>query len=235
MASRFEISRLRQRTPIILPSMLLCDFGNLQREVRLLEEAGVSALHLDVMDGCFVPNFSYGLTLVRAFRQLTDLPLDVHLMMVEPEKYVEQFCDVGSSVVTIHAEAVRDPRPVLERIRSAGCAAGIAINPRTPVSAIEPVLELCDLVLVMTVQAGFGGQAFMPEPLTKLSRLRELTPDVVLEVDGGISNSTVGPCVAAGADWLVVGSAIFGTPDYGASIRNLQSRIDVAARSANPT
>jgi ribulose-phosphate 3-epimerase len=197
--------------------------------------AGVSGLHLDVMDGCFVPNFSYGLTIVKAFRQVTDLPLDVHLMMVQPEKYVDQFCDAGANLVTFHAEAVSDPAPLLQVIRQAGCAAGLAINPRTPVDAVAPHLDLCDLVLVMTVQAGFGGQKFQPEPLEKLAALRALSEDVVLEVDGGVSESTIRECVAGGAELLVVGSAIFCKPNYATAIDVLRREIATAARPAKRT
>lgn len=230
MAPPFDIGRLRSNRPVILPSMLLCDFGNLEREVRLLEEAGVQALHLDVMDGCFVPNFSYGLTIVKAFRQVTELPLDVHLMMVHPENYVTQFCDVGANVVTIHAEAVDDPAPVLQAIRDSGAAAGLALNPQTPAEQVANVIELCDLVLVMTVQAGFGGQKFQAGPLAKLETLRALAPDLVLEVDGGVNDASIESCVAHGADWLVIGSAIFGQPNYAEAISRLQQKIISASR-----
>lgn len=225
MTPRVDIGSLRSHEPIILPSMLLCDFGNLEREVRRLEQAGVRALHLDVMDGSFVPNFTYGLTIVKAIRQLTDLPLDVHLMMVHPEQYVVQFCDVGANVVTFHVEAVQDPVPVLKMIRQAGAAAGLAINPGTPVDVAKHAIEYCDLVLVMTVQAGFGGQSFMADCLEKLEPLRALSPDVVLEVDGGVNLASIGACVAAGAHWLVAGSAIFGQTDYSQAIDGLQAKI----------
>jgi ribulose-phosphate 3-epimerase len=235
MAERFDISRMRTGEPLLLPSMLLCDFGNLQREVRLLEDAGIRALHLDVMDGSFVPNFSYGLTIVKAIRELTSLPLDVHLMMVHPERYAVQFCDVGANVVTIHAEAVANPAPTLRAIRQAGGAAGLAINPATPIDAIAPHIDLCDVVLVMTVQAGFGGQAFLPEPLAKLSQLRGLSSEIALEVDGGVNAATMPDCLAAGADWLVVGSAIFAQPDYAAAVEGLRRAIAMAARPTRRT
>ena len=235
MAHGFDISRLRKSNPTILPSMLLCDFGNLQREVRLLENAGVEALHLDVMDGSFVPNFSYGLTIVKAFRQLTELPLDVHLMMVHPEKYVSQFCDLGANVVTFHAEAVADPGPLLRSIRDAGCAAGLALNPGTPIDVAAANIHLCDLVLVMTVQAGFGGQKFLADPLAKLSQLRTLSSDVILEVDGGVNDATIGQCVACGADWLVVGAAIFGQSDYANAVSKLRQLAESSSRPASRT
>jgi ribulose-phosphate 3-epimerase len=226
-----DLGSLRARSPLLLPSMLLCDFGNLEREVHSLEKAGVQALHLDVMDGSFVPNFTYGLTIVKAFRQLTQLPLDVHLMMVRPEKYAVQFCDAGADIVTIHAEAIEDPVPVLKSIRQRGAAAGLALNPLTPAESIFGALDWCDLVNVMTVQAGFGGQKFLPQPLTKLRTLREQAPDLVLEVDGGVGVQTIEQCVASGADWLVTGSAIFSQPDYPAAVAELQSIARRAART----
>lgn len=232
MTSRVEIGSLKSDESIILPSMLLCDFGNLEREVRRLEQAGVRALHLDVMDGSFVPNFSYGLTIVKAIRQLTELPLDVHLMMVHPEQYVVQFCDVGANIVTFHAEAVDDPIPVLKMIRQAGAAAGLALNPGTPVDAAAQAIEHCDLVLVMTVEAGFGGQSFMVDCLEKLAPLRALSKEVILEVDGGINNASIGSCVTAGANWLVVGSAIFGHSDYKKAVTELRQHATSAAGRA---
>ncbi len=202
----------------------MCDYAHLQAEVDRLEAAGVSALHLDVMDGRFVPNLSYGLPLVEAFRKMTQLPLDVHLMISDPGEYVERFFEAGADGMTIHAEAVEDPRPVLEKIRNLGASAGLAINPPTPVSAIRNCLDACDLVLVMSVMPGFGGQAFDPRALEKLKELRSLAdPDLLLEIDGGVHESTIGDCTAAGAQLLVVGSAIFKSGDYSAAINNLTS------------
>ena len=143
MLGQESISRLKEVIPTVLPSMLLCDFAHLHEEVQSLEEAGVAALHLDVMDGVFVPNFTYGMTVVQAFRKITDLPLDVHLMMVHPENYIQQFVDAGADIITIHAEAIEDARPVLDRIRELGCGAGIAINPATPTDRIEAQLAPC--------------------------------------------------------------------------------------------
>jgi ribulose-phosphate 3-epimerase len=216
------LNRLRHSVPAVLPSLLLCDFGNLEREVRLLEEAGVPGLHLDVMDGSFVPNLTYGMPIVAAIRKLTDLPIDVHLMIQRPQSYLKQFREAGADILTIHIEAVEDPRPVLEQIRSLGCGAGIALNPPTPISRLEPCLDLCDLVLVMSVQAGFGGQSFNPIALDKLRQLRELAePDLLLEIDGGISPATITQASAAGAQLFVVGSAIFGKPDYQQAVTEL--------------
>ena len=200
----------------------MCDYAHLQDEVERLEAAGVAALHLDVMDGHFVPNLSYGLPLVEAFRKMTRLPLDVHLMISDPGDYVERFFDAGADGMTIHAEAVEDPRDVLEKIRSLGASAGLAINPPTPVSAIRHCLDVCDLVLVMSVMPGFGGQAFDRRALDKLRELRPLVgDDVLLEIDGGVHETTIADCTAAGAQLLVVGSAIFKSHDYSAAIGEL--------------
>jgi ribulose-phosphate 3-epimerase len=215
-------SELAAAAPVVLPSLLLCDFGNFASEIRKLEEAGVKALHLDVMDGHFVPNLTYGPCIVETCRRSTDLPLDCHLMISEPERYIEDFCKAGASSMTIHIEAVPEPRPLLERIRSLGAMAGLALNPGTPLEAITEVLDACDLVLVMSVQPGFGGQKFQPIALEKLRKLRDMAPPgVLLEVDGGVNHSTIKSCAEAGARMFVVGSAIFGKPDYAASVHEL--------------
>lgn len=217
-----HLDALRVASPGILPSLLLCDFGNLEREVDRLTAAGVPALHLDVMDGVFVPNFTYGMMIVEACRKLTKLPLDVHLMMTRPEKYLRQFRDAGADILTIHVEAVDDPRPLLEEIKGLGAGAGLAINPQTPFETVENALDLCDLLLIMSVQAGFGGQSFDPVALDRLRRARQLAGDrLLLEVDGGVNSETISRCAAAGAQLFVVGSAIFKQPDYGAAIRRL--------------
>lgn len=225
MDARERIVRLQQQTPLILPSLLLCDFGNLQSEVEKLERAGIQALHLDVMDGQFVPNLTYGFPIVEALRQVTELPLDVHLMIDSPQRYIERFREAGADCMTVHVEAVAEPAAVLEQIHRTGAAAGIAINPDTPMDRLGDCLDQCDLVLVMSVQAGFGGQSFRHEALSRLKQLRQqVASQVLLEVDGGINRETIGPCAAAGAELLVVGSAIFGQPDYGQAIQMLQQR-----------
>jgi ribulose-phosphate 3-epimerase len=229
MSRRDCLNVLRKAAPGVLPSLLLCDFGNLEREVRRLEEAGAPALHLDVMDGHFVPNLTYGMPIVETVRRLTRLPVDVHLMIASPERYLSQFYDAGADVITIHREAVDDPRPVLEDIRNLGAGAGLALNPATPLEEIEPALDLCDLVLVMSVPAGFGGQSFHPVALEKLRRLRDLAPHVLLEVDGGVNLSTVTDCAAAGAQLFVVGSAIFRHDDYAVQVRRLTESAAAAA------
>ena len=225
-----KVAQLVEAAPAVLPSLLLCDFGDLAKEVERLEEAGVAALHLDVMDGVFVPNFTYGMTIVAALRKLTDMTLDVHLMMVNPEKYVDAFVDAGSDVVTIHAEAVEKAVPVLNQIRDKGAAAGIAVNPDTPVSKIADAIPHADLALVMSVNAGFGGQSFIEPVLKKLGEIRELPggQDVILEMDGGINKSTIAKCVAQGCQLCVAGSAVFKTPfgnDYGAAIEDLMGEV----------
>ena len=224
MSRRDHLEQLHRASPAILPSLLLCDFGNLEREVRCLEAAGVPALHLDVMDGNFVPNLTYGMPIVAALRGLTRLPLDVHLMIDRPERFVDDFHAAGADIITVHVEATPDPVGLLRRLRTMDVGAGIALNPATPLEQIEPCLEFCDVALVMSVEAGFGGQAFQPVALEKLRRLVEMTAGrVLLEVDGGVNKSTIQGCARAGARAFVVGSAIFRTPDYGPAVRDLTS------------
>jgi ribulose-phosphate 3-epimerase len=216
------LADLRAAAPLVAPSLLACDFGNLELEIRRVEEAGARILHLDVMDGHFVPNISFGLPIVEAARRLTDLPLDTHLMISEPGRYLKQFRQAGADLITIHIEAVPEPQPLLERIRALGAGAGITLNPPTPVSHVEDYLESCDLVLVMSVMPGFGGQQFEPVALEKLRRLRALAgPEMLLSVDGGVNLETIGACAAAGADLFVVGSSLFSQDDYGRYIAQL--------------
>ena len=226
MSRSEKLATLRARCPQILPSLLQCDFGDLRSEIARLDRAGVQGLHLDVMDGLFVPNLSYGLPIVEALRGLTDLPLDTHLMIDRPERYARQFFDAGADIITIHVEATDQPASVLRSIRELGAAAGLAFNPSTPVERIEPLLPDCDLVLVMSVDAGFGGQKLNPEALGKLARLKAMDDyDFALEVDGGVNNDTIKSCVGAGAELLVVGSAIFGKDDYQAAVQGLLAAI----------
>jgi ribulose-phosphate 3-epimerase len=225
MGASSILADLNAAVPLIGPSLLACDFGNLQREVRRLEEAGARILHLDIMDGHFVPNLSFGLPVVEAVRRATRLVLDVHLMLSEPERYVGPFREAGADLITFHTEAVRDPAPLLERIRSLGAGAGIALNPSTPAAAAEPYLDRCDLVLSMSVMPGFGGQEFQPAVLEKLRRLRRSAPSgVLLSVDGGINLETAGPCAGAGATLLVAGTALLGENDYEKRLRELRSQ-----------
>lgn len=217
-------ARLRAASPAVLPSLLACDFANVEREVHAVEEAGAPALHLDVMDGHFVPNISIGVPIVQAVRRITDLPLDVHLMISNPADYLEPFRKAGADSLTIHIEAVDDPRPLLDNIRSLGALAGLALNPPTPLSAIEPGIPHCDLILVMSVMPGFGGQAFEDVALTKLRTLSERVDcDALLEVDGGVNAKTAGRCGDAGAELFVAGTAIFGDDDYSKAIEHMRS------------
>jgi ribulose-phosphate 3-epimerase len=208
---------------VVLPSLLLCDFGHLADEIARLEQAGVRALHLDVMDGHFVANLTYGPPIVAAVRACTDLPLDVHLMVSNPGEFVEEYRKAGADNLTIHIEAVPDPRPVLQRIRKLGAFAGLAFNPPTPLSAVEPYLSDCDLLLVMSVMPGFGGQEFDPGAITKLRALGSLpsAKHLLIEIDGGVNDATIGSCATAGATLFVVGSAIFRQPNYRQAVSRL--------------
>ncbi len=200
----------------LAPSILSADFARLGEQVAAAEAAGADQIHVDVMDGRFVPNITMGPVVVKALRRVTDLPLDVHLMIVEPERYLEAFAEAGAGTLTVHVEASPHLHRTLQHIRGLGCKAGVALNPHTPVIMIDAVWDLLDLVLVMTVNPGFGGQAFLPTMLPKIRAVRErvaaLDLDVDVEVDGGISPATAGQVVDAGANVLVAGNAIFGAP-----------------------
>ena len=222
MSAEETVAELRAAVPLIGPSLLACDFANLGREIQRLEAAGARELHLDIMDGHLVPNISFGFPIVEAVRRLSRLPLDVHLMISDPGRYIERFRRAGADLLTIHIEAVDDPRPLLRQIRSLGAAAGLTLNPPTPVESVEPYLDDCDLVLVMSVQAGFGGQQFDPVALTKLRRLRAITqPELILSVDGGVNADTIGPCSEAGADLFVTGTTLFSQDDYRQAMNEL--------------
>jgi ribulose-phosphate 3-epimerase len=213
---------LHAAVPLVVPSLLSCDFAELREEIRRVERAGARSLHLDIMDGHFVPNLSIGLPVVEAVRRSTDLPLDVHLMISEPARYVHQFRQAGADLLTVHIEVLSDPRPLLKEIRSLGAAAGISLNPPTPLQTLDGCLDLCDLVLVMSVMPGFGGQQFEPVALDKLRRLRATVgSNVLLSVDGGVNLETVGACAEAGADMFVTGSALFSQDNYGPFIQEM--------------
>ena len=216
------IDELRAGVPLVAPSLLACDFAELREEIRRAEAGGAKLLHLDIMDGHFVPNLSFGIPVVEAVRRSTRLPLDVHLMISEPGRYARRFREAGADLLTIHVETASDPRPLLREIRKLGAGAGISLNPPTSVDALAGCLDLCDLVLVMSVMAGFGGQKFEPVALDKLRRLRALAgPNMLLSVDGGVNGETIGSCSAAGADLFVIGSALFSQQDYGRFIHEM--------------
>jgi len=220
--------------PLIAPSMLKCDFANLHREVELLESAGTRLLHLDVMDGHFVPNLSYGPIVIKSLRAITKLPFEAHLMISEPDRYLDDYLDAGCNLITFHIEAAPEPTQLLQRIRKGGAAAGLALNPNTPVEAVFPFIAECDLILVMSVEPGFGGQKFMPSALEKLRRLAPRTGnDRLLSIDGGIGPATIPLAASAGARQFVVGSAIFDAPDYREAMDNLLLAASGAAVSAS--
>ena len=211
---------------IIAPSLLAADYACLGDEVRAVEDAGADWLHLDVMDGHFVPNISYGAGLVAALRDHTSLPFDVHLMISPTDFYLQHFADAGAAIITIHAEAGLHTHRSLEMIKDTGCRAGLALNPGTSIDAITPLLDIIDLVLLMTVNPGFGGQHFIPAVLPKIRKAKALIQshggDIDLEVDGGINAKTAPLCCDAGANVLVAGSAIFGQSDYTKAVQSLR-------------
>jgi ribulose-phosphate 3-epimerase len=209
----------------IAPSILSADFSRLAEEIRSVEEGGAGVLHVDVMDGRFVPNITIGLPVVRSLRKATSMIIDTHLMIIEPGRYAAQFAEAGADMVSVHIEADVHLHRTLTGIREAGAKAGIAINPATPLSALEEALPYADFVLVMSVNPGFGGQSFIPASLEKVRRLRrmidERSLDVRIEIDGGIDVDNISEVVAAGADILVAGSAVFGKENPADSVRSL--------------
>jgi len=221
--SRIEIlERMRAARPIIAPSMLMCDYGNLAREVERLTAANAKVLHWDVMDGHFVPNLSYGPMVIKRVRPLTDMIFDTHLMISDPDQYLNEYLDAGCDAISFHLEAVPQPTALLRRIRDAGRVAGLVLNPKTPLSDVAPFVGEIDLLLIMSVQAGRGGQSFIPESVEKLRQARRMiSPDAILSVDGGIGPKTIAACADAGTNLFVVGSAIFGQSDYGNAVQEL--------------
>ena len=210
----------------IAPSILSADFANLEREIHRIETADY--VHVDVMDGLFVPNLSIGIPVVRCIRPVTKLPLDVHLMIVRPVRYVEQFCDAGADLVSVHVEsdAEENIHSAISKIHAKGKRAGVVVKPKTPAEAVLPFLKEVELILVMTVEPGFGGQSFMEDQMPKVQAIRKLinrqNPACELEVDGGIGPETCRACIKAGANVLVAGSAVYRAPDIPARIRELR-------------
>jgi ribulose-phosphate 3-epimerase len=207
----------------IAPSILSADFTRLDEEVKSVEQAGADYIHIDVMDGHFVPNITIGPMIVKAVRRLTDLPLDVHLMISNPDAFIEEFVKAGADMITVHAETVNHLHGSIQYISKAGARPAVSLNPASPLQLIEYVLDDLGMVLLMTVNPGFGGQAFIPEVIPKIERLREIIEkrglDMELEVDGGIGPETIGSVSSAGADVFVAGSAIFHSDNYAEAIR----------------
>ena len=207
----------------IAPSILSADFAKLADEIAVIESAGVSMVHLDVMDGHFVPNITIGPPVISKLRKVSKLVFDSHLMISEPAKYAERFVEAGTDHITFHIEAADEPKKLIDRLHELGVTAGICLNPQTPVEAIEAVAPLCDMVLVMTVQPGFGAQSFMPEAAKKIIRVREIVgPDIRVEVERGIGPPNTPIVVSYGADTLVVGNAIFSKSDRIAAINAIR-------------
>jgi ribulose-phosphate 3-epimerase len=224
------------RRTLIAPSILSADFGRLAEEVRAVSAAGADLIHVDVMDGHFVPNLTIGPPVVKAIRKATEVPLDVHLMIEEPERWVDAYAGAGADLISVHAEAAVHLHRTLEAIRAAGKRSAVALNPATPLEALRHVLELCDMVLIMSVNPGFGGQSFIPQVLGKIRALRDeadtrgLALDI--EVDGGVKVDNVDVVARAGANVIVSGSGIFGAGDYATTIARMRERADLAAGRA---
>ncbi len=210
----------------VSPSVLACDFAKLGKEVSEIEKGGADMAHLDVMDGMFVTNMSFGFPVIESLRKVSDIVFDVHLMIAAPERYVERFASAGADIITFHYEAASDSAALLKKIRSLGKRAAISVKPGTPIDVVYPLLPLCDMVLVMTVEPGYGGQALIPECLDKVKALRAEIErqglSVDIQVDGGINEKNAKDAIAAGANVLVAGSAVFRAEDKAAAIRALK-------------
>ena len=215
---------MNKKPPIVSPSLLSADLANLSSEIKAVEKAGADWLHIDVMDGHFVPNLTMGPAVVAAIKKVTSLPLDVHLMIENPQDYISSFTQAGADIITVHIETLTDTKAVLDQIHHLGVKAGLSLRPLTPVKHIIPFLKDIDLALIMTVNPGFSGQKFMPESVEKIKVVREQAPQLFISVDGGINAHTKKECIDAGANVLVAGNYIFKN-DYKESITALKSDI----------
>ncbi|QDT17510.1 ribulose-phosphate 3-epimerase [Alienimonas californiensis] len=221
---------LRENAPVIAPSMLKCDFARLADEVDLLDAAGAKALHWDVMDGHFVPNLSYGAMVIADLRERTDAVFDAHLMVSAPGRYLDEYLKAGCDLVTVHVEADDFSPELLDRIRDAGVAAGVCLNPETPVERLAEIEGRFDLCLVMSVNPGFGGQSYLPGSNEKIAATAAQAPDAIVGVDGGVAGDTIAAASAAGASYFVCGSSVFGREDYASAVQDLAKTAAGATR-----
>ncbi|MFA4868456.1 MAG: ribulose-phosphate 3-epimerase [Pedobacter sp.] len=217
---------------LIAPSVLAADFANLQRDIEMINSSQADWFHVDVMDGVFVPNISFGFPVIEAIKRHAKKPLDVHLMIVNPDQYIERFADAGAAIITVHYEACTHLHRTMQAIHAAGCKAGVALNPHTPVTLLRDILADLDMVLIMSVNPGFGGQQFISNSLNKIAELRamaaQVNPELLIEVDGGIGVHNAGSLLKAGADVLVAGSAVFAAPsptEMIAALKQVEGRL----------